>query len=114
MKQALLVICCLAGTSFAHQGDRAAAVNIERVVNEQMSAHKIPGVSLAVLRPTTAQLISEADIVPNRAAVYRLVKGELKNQEWVSPSTNSTADGSYYVSILDLAKWDAALYTDKP
>src|SRR6185503_16097419 len=66
------------------------------------------------LAMTTAQVISEADIVPNRAAGYRLVKGELKNQEWVSPSTNSTADGSYYVSILDLAKWDAALYTDKP
>jgi CubicO group peptidase (beta-lactamase class C family) len=63
---------------------------------------------------TTAQVISEADIVPNRAAGYRLVKGELKNQEWVSPSTNSTADGSYYFSILDLAKWDAALYTDTP
>jgi CubicO group peptidase (beta-lactamase class C family) len=63
---------------------------------------------------TTARIISEADIVPNRAAGYRLVHGELKNQEWVSPSTNSTADGSLYVSILDLAKWDAALYTDRP
>ena len=66
------------------------------------------------LRMTTARVISEADIVPNRAAGYRLVKGELKNQEWVSPSTNSTADGSLYLSILDLAKWDAALYTDRP
>ena len=66
------------------------------------------------LEMTTARVISEADIVPNRAAGYRLVKGELKNQEWVSPSTNSTADGSLYFSILDLAKWDAALYTDKP
>lgn len=63
---------------------------------------------------TTARVISEADIVPNRAAGYRLVRGELKNQEWVSPSTNSTADGSLYFSILDLAKWDAALYTDRP
>jgi CubicO group peptidase (beta-lactamase class C family) len=63
---------------------------------------------------TTARVISEADIVPNRAAGYRLVKGELKNQEWVSPSTNTTADGSLYFTILDLAKWDAALYTDKP
>lgn len=63
---------------------------------------------------TTSRVISEADIVPNRAAGYRLVKGELKNQEWVSPSTNTTADGSLYFSILDLAKWDAALYTDKP
>ena len=62
---------------------------------------------------TTARVISEADIVPNRAAGYRLVKGELKNQEWVSPSTNSTADGSLYFSILDLAKWDAALFTNK-
>ena len=63
---------------------------------------------------TTARVISEADIVPNRAAGYRLVRGELKNQEWVSPSINSTADGSYYLSVLDLAKWDAALYTDRP
>jgi hypothetical protein len=63
---------------------------------------------------TTARIISEADIVPNRAAAYRLENGELKNQEWVSPSTNTTADGSLYFTILDLAKWDAALYADKP
>ncbi len=62
----------------------------------------------------TARVISEADIVPNRAAGYRLVGGELKNQEWVSPSTNTTADGSLYFTILDLAKWNVALYTDKP
>ncbi len=66
------------------------------------------------LEMTTTRIISEADIVPNRAAGYRLVRGELKNQEWVSPATNSTADGSLYLSILDLAKWDAALYTDTP
>lgn len=61
----------------------------------------------------TARIISEADIVPNRAAGYRLAGGELKNQEWVSPSTNTTADGSLYLTILDLAKWDAALYGEK-
>lgn len=61
----------------------------------------------------TTRIISEADIVPNRAAGYRLVKGELKNQEWVSPTVNTTADGSLYFSILDLAKWDAALFTEK-
>lgn len=63
---------------------------------------------------TTARVISEADIVPNRAAGYRLVNGQLKNQAWVSESTNSTADGALYLSILDLTKWDAALYTDRP
>jgi len=61
----------------------------------------------------TIRIISEADIVPNRSAGYRLVKGELKNQEWVSPTVNTTADGSLYFSIMDLAKWDAALYTEK-
>ena len=61
----------------------------------------------------STRIISEADIVPNRAAGYRLVKGELKNQEWVAPLLNTTADGSLYFSILDLAKWDAALYTEK-
>jgi hypothetical protein len=35
---------------------------------------------------------------------------ELKNQDWVSPTFNSTADGTLYFSVLDLAKWDAALY----
>ena len=62
---------------------------------------------------SSTRIISEADIVPNRAAGYRLVKGELKNQEWVAPMVNTTADGSLYFSILDLAKWDAALYTEK-
>jgi CubicO group peptidase (beta-lactamase class C family) len=61
----------------------------------------------------SARIISEADIVPNRSAGYRLVKGELKNQKWVAPMVNTTADGSLYFSILDLAKWDAALYTEK-
>ncbi len=61
----------------------------------------------------TTRIINEADIIPNRSAGYRLLKGELKNQEWVSPTLNTTADGSLYFSILDLAKWDAALYTEK-
>jgi CubicO group peptidase (beta-lactamase class C family) len=62
---------------------------------------------------TTTRIISEADIVPNRAAGYRLVKGVVKNQEWVNPTLNTTADGSLYFTVLDLAKWDAALYTEK-
>jgi len=60
----------------------------------------------------STRIINEADIIPNRSAGYRLVKGELKNQEWVAPMVNTTADGSLYFTILDLAKWDAALYTE--
>jgi CubicO group peptidase (beta-lactamase class C family) len=59
---------------------------------------------------TNTRIISEADIIPNRAAGYQLVDGKLKNQDWVSPSFNTTADGALYFNVLDLAKWDAALY----
>jgi len=58
----------------------------------------------------STRLISERDIIPNRAAGYELDNGQLKNQEWVSPTFNSTADGTLYYNVLDLAKWDAALY----
>jgi CubicO group peptidase (beta-lactamase class C family) len=57
----------------------------------------------------TARVISESDIVPNRAAGYRLVNGELKNQEWVSPTLNTTADGSLYLTVLDLVQWTRGL-----
>jgi CubicO group peptidase (beta-lactamase class C family) len=57
----------------------------------------------------TARIISEEDIVPDRAAGYRLVGGELKNQEWVAPKLNTTADGSLYFTVLDLIAWDKGL-----
>jgi len=43
---------------------------------------------------TSTRVINEADIIPHRAASYRLVGGRIKNQEWVSPTVNTTADGS--------------------
>jgi CubicO group peptidase (beta-lactamase class C family) len=61
----------------------------------------------------STRIINEADIVPHRAAGYRLLGGKLKNQEWVSPVMNSTADGSLYTNLVDLARWDAALSGDK-
>jgi CubicO group peptidase (beta-lactamase class C family) len=61
----------------------------------------------------TARVYSEADIIPNRAKGYRLLSGELKNDEYVSPTLNQTADGSLVFSVLDMARWDAGLYTEK-
>jgi CubicO group peptidase (beta-lactamase class C family) len=57
----------------------------------------------------TTRIISEADIIPHRAAGYQLVSGRLKNQDWVSPSLNTTADGALYFSVLDLIAWARAL-----
>ncbi len=58
---------------------------------------------------TTARVISEAEVVPNRAAGYELVDGAVRNQSWVSPALNTTADGSLYLTAQDFLKWDAAL-----
>lgn len=60
------------------------------------------------------RIINETDLIPHRAAGYEFVNGVLKNQAWVSPSLNTTADGALYLTVLDLAKWDAALHTDRP
>ena len=59
---------------------------------------------------TSTRVISDADIVPNRSGGYEWENGKLRNEEWVSPTFNSTADGALYFNVLDLAKWDAALY----
>lgn len=58
---------------------------------------------------TTARIITEEDIVRHRAGGYRLAGGELKNQQWVAPKLNTTADGSLYLSVRDLVAWDAAI-----
>lgn len=66
----------------------------------------------SVFRPLgmkDSRIISEADIVPNRAAGYRLESGELKNQEWVAPQLNTTADGALYFTVRDLMRWAIAL-----
>ena len=62
---------------------------------------------------STARVISEEDIIPNRAAGYRLARGELKNQEWVAPKLNTTADGSLYLSLQDYIAWDRGLRAKK-
>jgi len=59
------------------------------------------------------RIIDEDDIIPNRAAGYVLKNGVLTNQKWVSPTFNSTADGTLYFTVEDLAKWDEALDAQK-
>jgi CubicO group peptidase (beta-lactamase class C family) len=61
----------------------------------------------------STRLIIDADIIPNRAVGYQWEDDGLKNQDWVSPTFNSTADGTLYFNVLDLAKWDAVLYTTR-
>ena len=67
----------------------------------------------APLGMTTARVISEADIVPNRSDGYVLREGEIKHQPWVAPSLNTTADGALYLTVHDMIKWDEALSNGK-
>jgi CubicO group peptidase (beta-lactamase class C family) len=97
--------------SYSNLGFLTLGILIHRVSGEfygDFLRHRI----FKPLDMSTTRIIDEADIIPNRSSGYRLVEGHLKNQEWVAPTVNTTADGSLYFSILDLAKWDAALYTD--
>jgi CubicO group peptidase (beta-lactamase class C family) len=57
----------------------------------------------------TARVNSDLDIVPNRAAGYDLVNDTLKNQGWVSPSINATADCCLSLTVRDLAQWAVGL-----
>ncbi len=61
----------------------------------------------------TIRVINEPDIIMNRSRGYELQNGEWKNQSWVAPLLNTTADGSLYLSVLDLIKWDAAITKEK-
>jgi CubicO group peptidase (beta-lactamase class C family) len=97
--------------SYSNLGFLTLGILIHRVSGEfygDFLRHRI----FKPLDMSTTRIIDEADIIPNRSSGYLLVEGHLKNQEWVAPTVNTTADGSLYFSILDLAKWDAALYTD--
>jgi CubicO group peptidase (beta-lactamase class C family) len=67
----------------------------------------------APLGMTTTTVFSYVDVVPNRASGYEVVNGAWKNVwMWQSVSTLSNAEGSLLMSVLDLAKWDAALNTE--
>lgn len=67
---------------------------------------------LAPAGMSTARIINESEIIPNRAAGYEKGWRGLKNQAWVAPKLNTTADGSLYLTVRDMAAWDMSLNGD--
>jgi CubicO group peptidase (beta-lactamase class C family) len=61
----------------------------------------------------TARVLSDLDIVPNRAAGYYFAGDTLKNQEWISPSISTTADLGLSFSVRDMAQWAIGLNRGK-
>ena len=60
----------------------------------------------------TACVNHQFEIIANRATGYNLRSNRLWRSEFVSPTQPFSA-GALVGTVLDLAKWDAALYTDK-
>ncbi|MFI5380330.1 MAG: serine hydrolase domain-containing protein [Tepidisphaerales bacterium] len=59
------------------------------------------------------RIISLTEIIPNRAAGYLWQNGALRNGEFVAPTILGYGGGGIRSTVLDMAKWDAALYTEK-
>jgi CubicO group peptidase (beta-lactamase class C family) len=95
--------------SFSYTGYLTLGMVIKKVSGESY-ADLLARRAFAPLGMQTARLIDYLAVVPNRAAGYQLNDGELRNQEWVSSTANSTADGSLIFSVLDYARWDAGLF----
>jgi CubicO group peptidase (beta-lactamase class C family) len=77
-------------------------------INRAAGMHYSDYLAREVFKPANipaARLLSDADIVPNRAAGYEIFQGQIRNQNWNSASINSTADGSLYFSLNDYAAW---------
>jgi CubicO group peptidase (beta-lactamase class C family) len=73
--------------------------------SEYLNQRVFQPLGMNATRPT-----SVADIVPNRANGYAWKDGTLENAEIILALRPS---GAFLSSVLDLAKWDAALYTDR-
>ena len=58
------------------------------------------------------RLDSRAEIIPNRADGYSWRDGGFRNAVWYSPTLTFSTAG-LVSTVLDLAKWDAALYTER-
>lgn len=61
---------------------------------------------------TATRVNDLAEIIPNRAHGYVWNKGKLVNGEYLSPTQPFSA-GALITTVKDLAKWDAALDTEK-
>jgi D-alanyl-D-alanine carboxypeptidase len=64
------------------------------------------------LEMDTARVNRQLDLITNRATGYNVSSNKILRAEFVSPTQPYSA-GALVGTVLDLAKWDAALYTDK-
>ena len=62
---------------------------------------------------TATQRDNPADVIPHRAGLYNWRSNKFENIQFLSPTLWNNGDGGLVSTVLDLAKWDAALYTNR-
>jgi D-alanyl-D-alanine carboxypeptidase len=85
---------------------------IIRNVTGQYWGEFLQGRIFGPLRMHDTRVISLSDIITNRAAGYVWEQGELRNGHFLAPTILAYAGGGLRSTVLDLAKWDAALRTE--
>jgi len=65
------------------------------------------------LQMTATRRDSPFDVIPHRAALYEWKTNKFENIDLLNPSLWNNGDGGLLSTVLDLARWDAALYTER-
>lgn len=98
--------------SFSNTGYALFGIIIRRLTGRHWSSFLQKRI-FSKLDMKTACAIDESKIIPNRASGYVYKHEEIFNHDWVAPSIMTTADGSSYLSIIDIANWERGLRGQK-
>jgi D-alanyl-D-alanine carboxypeptidase len=97
--------------SYNNTGYHLLGVIIEKVSGKEYGAFLHERI-FQPLGMTSTRLNDLREIIKHRATGYEWRDGKLRNGEYVSPTLPFSA-GALVSTVVDLAKWDAALYTEK-
>jgi CubicO group peptidase (beta-lactamase class C family) len=98
--------------AYCNTGYHLLAMVIQKVTGKFWSDY-LQETILDPLEMNDTRVISWSDVITNRAAGYLWVDGKLKNGRYIAPTILGYAGGGFRSTALDLAKWDAALYSAK-
>ena len=97
--------------SYSNTGYFLLTMILERVSGEKFEEF-LQARIFGPLGMTATRNSDPSAIIPNRASGYWLNDGDLENRDPIQPSSTGGA-GTIVSTVLDMAKWDAALYTDQ-
>lgn len=98
--------------AYSNTGYHLLAMVIQKVTGKFWSDY-LEETILDPLQMNDTRVIGWANVITNRAAGYLWVDGKLQNGRHIAPTILGYAGGGFRSTALDLAKWDAALCSEK-